>query len=90
MTKGKPCTFHNAKTNWSYFHKLLITPFDNSILLKTDGDIICAIESFDHVTQQATSVYVTRTYTNLNINIEYSSAIKNRLTETANRKKETM
>jgi len=46
MTKSKPCTLQNAKTNWlSYFQKLLIITLDNSILLK--NDIVSAIESFE-------------------------------------------
>jgi len=60
MTKGKPCTLCNIKTEWLYFQELLEivqesrrTTLDNSIPLKTDDDITCAAERFNYVVQQA-------------------------------------
>jgi len=44
---GRPFTFHNAKTDWSYFKVLLTTFLTNSISLKTDNDVTCAVESFN-------------------------------------------
>jgi len=52
MTKNKPCTLWNAKTEWPYFQELLKTTLDNSIPLKTDDDITCAVER-NHAVQQA-------------------------------------
>jgi len=47
MTKNKPCTLCNVKTDWLYFQKLLKTTLDNSIPLKTEDDITNAIERFN-------------------------------------------
>jgi len=44
MTKNKPCTLCNVKTNWLYFQELLKTTLDNSIPLKTDDDITNAVK----------------------------------------------
>jgi len=43
ITKGRPCTLHNAKNDWSYFQELLTISFNNSIPLKTENDIICTV-----------------------------------------------
>jgi len=43
----------NAKTDWSYYQELLTTSLNNSIPLKTENDIICAVENFKHEVQQA-------------------------------------
>jgi hypothetical protein len=53
MTKSKLCTlcktkWPNAKTKWPYFQDFL----NNFILLKTDDDIVRAIESFNNAVQQ--------------------------------------
>jgi len=53
ITKSRLCTLHNAKTDWSYFQELLTTSLNNSIPLKTENDIICAVENFNHEVQQA-------------------------------------
>jgi len=69
MTKNKPCTFCNAKTEWPYFQELLKTALNNSIPLKTDDDIICAIHCFNHTVQQ--TVYnAIPTSSNAEIHIE--------------------
>jgi len=52
---------------------------DNSISLKTENNNICAVESFDHAAQQA--AWMTPMGSKLNIHIEYSSAIKDKLIE---------
>jgi len=87
MTKGKPCTLCNIKTEWPYFQELLEivqesrrTTLDNSIPLKIDDDITCAAERFNHVVQQA-AWSTTSTSSNSEINIEYSPAIKEKLAE---------
>jgi len=52
MIKGKPCILCNAKTKWPYFSELLKTTLDNSISLKTDNDITCAIENINYYAVQ--------------------------------------
>jgi hypothetical protein len=49
MIKSKSCILCNTKTKWPYFEELVTTTFDNSISLKTEGNIICAIESFNYI-----------------------------------------
>jgi len=39
------CTLHNAKTDRSYFRESLTTSLNNSIPLKTENDITCAVEN---------------------------------------------
>jgi hypothetical protein len=80
MTKGKYCTFHNAQNKQAYFQELLMITLENSVLLKIDNDILCAIESFNHAIQQAVW-NATPMCGNLDIDIEYSSAIKDKVTE---------
>jgi len=52
-----------------YFQELLRTILNNSIPLRTDDDITCAIESFNNWSTTLIS-------SNSKINIEYSLAIK--------------
>jgi len=80
MTKNKPYTLCNAKTEWRYFQELQKTTLDNSFLLKTDNDITCAVERFNHAVQQA-AWSVTLTNSNSKIHIEYSPAIKQKIAE---------
>jgi len=40
-----------TKTEWPYFQELLRITLDNYIPLKTDDDIICAIEDFNYAIQ---------------------------------------
>jgi hypothetical protein len=68
MTKDKLCTLCNNKTKW--LPKLLAIIFDNTIYLKTDDSIFCAVENFNHAVQQAVW-NATPTGSNLDINIEY-------------------
>jgi len=51
MIKDKLCTLCNAKTKWPYFQKILKITLHNSIPLKTDDDITCAVESFNYAIQ---------------------------------------
>jgi len=79
MIRGKP-TLCNAKTKWPYFQEQLKTTLDNSISLIIDNDIIGAVESFNYAVQEAT--WNTRSISsNPDMNIEYSSAIKEKLAE---------
>jgi len=80
ITKDRPCTLHYAKIDWSYFQELLTTSLKNSISLKTENDIICAVESFIHEVQQA-AWNATPVCKSANTNFEYSSAIKDKLAE---------
>jgi len=73
ITKSRSCTLHNAKTDWSYFQELLTTSLNNSISLKTENDIICAVENFNHEVQQA-AWNATPVCKSTNTNFEYSSA----------------
>jgi len=70
----------NAKTDWSYYQELLTTSLNNSIPLKTENDIICAVENFEHEVQQ-TAWNATPVCKSTNISFEYSSAIKDKLAE---------
>jgi len=77
ITRSRPCTLHKSKTDWSYFQELLFIFLNNSISLKTDDDVICAIESFnsirsrlEHNTDMQKSVAHAKT------SFVYSSAIK--------------
>jgi len=47
MIKSKPCTLCNTETKRFYFQALLTSILDNSIPLKIDDDIICAVENFN-------------------------------------------
>jgi len=55
MTTSKTCILCNTKTNWPYFQELkriqelTTTILDNTISLKAEENIICAVESFNHV-----------------------------------------
>jgi hypothetical protein len=77
MVKRKPCTLCNTKTKWPYFQELLKTTLDNSIPQKTDDDITRAVESVNAVQQAAWNA--TAISNNSDINIEYSSTIKEKL-----------
>jgi len=79
-TKSRPCTLHNAKTDWSYFEELLTTSLNKFIPLKTENDIICAVENFNHEVQQA-AWNATPICKSSNTNFEYFSAIKDKLAE---------
>jgi len=79
ITKGRPRTLHNAKTDWSYFQELLTTSLNNSIPIKTENDIISAVESFNHEVQAALDT--TPVCKSSNTSFEYSSAIKDKLAE---------
>jgi len=80
ITKSKPCTLHNTKTDWSYFQELLTTSPNKSIPLKTENDIISAVENFNHEVQQAAwnAIPVCK---NTNTSFEYSFTIKDKLAE---------
>lgn len=52
-TTAQPCVLHNKQTNWSYFRNQITDMLDPSISLKTHGDIIQAVELFNHCVQQA-------------------------------------
>jgi len=54
-----------------------MTTVQNSVFLKTNDDIISAIENFNHAEKQAAWSAIS-TDSNLHINIEYSSVIKNK------------
>jgi len=56
------------------------TTLDNSIPLKTEDDIINAVERFNQTEQQA-AWSATPTSSNFEIHIEYSSAIKEKIAE---------
>jgi len=58
----------------------IIDYLNNSISLKTENDIICAVESFNHEVQQAAwnAIPVCKSK---NTSFEYSSAIKDKLAE---------
>jgi len=62
------------------FPELLRTTLDYSILLKTDNDITYTVEGFNHAAQQATWSAMPIS-NNLEINIEYSMVIKEKLVE---------
>jgi len=52
-----------------------------TILFQADNDIICALESFNYtIAIFATAVFATPSSSNLDINIEYLSTIKEKLT----------
>jgi len=51
ITRNKPYTLHNAKTDF-YFQELLTISLNNSISLKTDDDIIYAMKSLNHAIQR--------------------------------------
>jgi len=57
-------------------HLLRCSTIDTSISLKIDDDITSAVESFNYTIQEATWNATTN---NLDINIEYSSAVKEKL-----------
>jgi len=82
ITKGRLCTLHNAKTDWSYFQELLTTFLNYSIPLKTENDIICAVESFNHEVQQA-AWNATPVCKNTNTSFEYSFAINSQKKESS-------
>jgi len=79
ITKGRPCTLHNAKTDWSYFQELLTTSLSNAIPLKTENDIIYAVESFNHEVQAAWNT--TPVCKSTNTSFEHSSATKDKFAE---------
>lgn len=53
LNKEKSCILFNKKTNWIEFRKIVVASLNNSLFLKTNEDIITAIEHFNNCIQQA-------------------------------------
>jgi len=49
ITRGKPCIFNNARPIGLTSKNYWLTSLNNSIPLKTNDNIICVVESFNHV-----------------------------------------
>lgn len=47
----KPCRLHSHKTNWSLFRSLVSSTLNRNLQLKTDEDIILAVEHFNNCIQ---------------------------------------
>lgn len=80
MIKEMPCILYHAQTNWTYFQELITSTLDTSISLKSDNDIVHAVESFNHRVQQAACI-ATQMCCNLETSFEYSSLTKDQLAE---------
>lgn len=53
LSRDFPCRLHNAKTNWNYFRQQVMMNLNTNIRLKTEDDVVYAVEHFNRCIQQA-------------------------------------
>jgi len=51
VSADKPCKLHNHKTDWGFFRQLVSSSLNTKLSLKTDENIIEAVEHFNYCVQ---------------------------------------